>query len=74
MLLQLTCRECSTGYEDVRNDKSSTNWLIMSYPEGKDELELMGSGSGGLTELQTNLKADQAAFGYLRMTVNYIFF
>lgn len=23
---------CSAAYEDVRNDKSETNWLLMGYP------------------------------------------
>jgi hypothetical protein len=41
----------------------------MSYPEGKDELVLTASGTGGLPEFQSHLKPEAAAFGYLRMTI-----
>jgi hypothetical protein len=60
---------CAAAYEDVRNDKTETNFLVMSYPEGKDELTLLASGSGGLAELSAHLKPDIACFSYIRMTI-----
>lgn len=36
----------SAAYEDVRNDKTETNWLLMSYPDEKsDVLNLVGTGA-----------------------------
>ncbi|KAI8898330.1 hypothetical protein BC833DRAFT_590190 [Globomyces pollinis-pini] len=60
----------SVAYEDVRNDKTATNWLIMGYVDEKGEtLGLVGTGNGGLAEFKTKLKDDQAYFGYVRMVV-----
>ncbi|KAJ3224165.1 hypothetical protein HK099_000156 [Clydaea vesicula] len=62
--------DATTAYEDVRDDKSATNWLLLGYVDDKkDDLSLVGTGSGGLTELKTFLKPDQANFGYIRVTV-----
>ncbi|KAJ3323959.1 hypothetical protein HDV06_000935 [Boothiomyces sp. JEL0866] len=62
--------DISKAYEDVRNDKTNTNWLIVGYKDEKGEvLSLVGSGSGGLAEFKQNLKPDQAYFGYVRMVV-----
>ncbi|KAJ3388495.1 hypothetical protein HDU92_001454 [Lobulomyces angularis] len=62
--------EAQNSYEDVRDDKSATNWLLLGYSDDKkDELNLVGSGSGGLEELKSHLKPDQANFGYLRVTI-----
>ncbi|KAJ3214658.1 hypothetical protein HK099_006769 [Clydaea vesicula] len=44
--------------------------LLLGYSDDKkDELNLVGSGSGGLEELKSHLKPDQANFGYLRVTI-----
>ncbi|TPX40887.1 hypothetical protein SeMB42_g05830 [Synchytrium endobioticum] len=62
--------EIAVAYDDVRNDKTDTNWLCMQYQDEKsDALVLAGTGSGGLAEFSAQLKDDQAAFGYLRMVV-----
>ncbi|KAJ1918909.1 hypothetical protein IWQ60_007373 [Tieghemiomyces parasiticus] len=63
--------EIAAAYEDVRNDKSETNWLSLEYvSDKKDELKLAKSGSGGLTEFVKELKPDQAAFGYIRVPIS----
>jgi hypothetical protein len=60
----------SAAYDDVRNDKSETNWLLLEYLDEKsDTLKLAGSGKGGLAEFKSSLKVDKAAFGYLRIVV-----
>ncbi|KAJ3152347.1 hypothetical protein HDU86_005876 [Geranomyces michiganensis] len=62
--------DIQSAYDDVRSDKSETNWLLLTYPtEGKDTLALAGTGKGGLAEFTEQLKDDQAAFGYLRIVV-----
>ncbi|KAK9719255.1 hypothetical protein K7432_004889 [Basidiobolus ranarum] len=63
--------EIEAAYEDVRNDKTDTNWLLLTYSENKrDVLEVKSTGTGGLAEFVDNLEPDQAAFGYLRMVIS----
>ncbi|KAI5479189.1 actin depolymerizing protein [Pseudohyphozyma bogoriensis] len=59
-----------TAYEDVRNDKTETNWLLLDYTSDKsDTLKLAGSGSGqGLSELKALLSDDKVSFGYAKIT------
>eukprot|EP00842_Homolaphlyctis_polyrhiza_P003315 jgi/Hompol1/3985/HPOL_003426-RA len=60
----------AAAYEDVRNDKTETNWLLLEYLDDKsDTLKVASTGKGGLAEFKSNLKEDKAAFGYLRMIV-----
>ncbi|KAI8318237.1 actin depolymerizing protein [Martensiomyces pterosporus] len=63
--------EISEAYNDVRSDKSETNWLLLEFVDDrKDELKVGGTGTGGLEELKGKLKEDSAAFGYVRMTMS----
>ncbi|ORX68922.1 actin depolymerizing protein [Linderina pennispora] len=63
--------EIAEAYENVRDDKSETNWLLLEFVDDrKDELKVGGTGTGGLDELKTHLKDDQAAFGYVRMIMS----
>ncbi|KAI9202860.1 uncharacterized protein BJ171DRAFT_162676 [Polychytrium aggregatum] len=58
------------AYEDVRNDKTPTNWLLLDYIDDKsDVLFVSATGAGGLDELREHLKPEKASFGYLRMTI-----
>ncbi|KAJ3366855.1 hypothetical protein HDU91_001708 [Kappamyces sp. JEL0680] len=60
----------NAAYEDVRNDKTETNWLILGYADEKGEsLKVVKTGTGGLEEFKTQLKDDEAYFGYVRMVV-----
>ncbi|KND02572.1 uncharacterized protein SPPG_03029 [Spizellomyces punctatus DAOM BR117] len=62
--------DVQAAYEDVRNDKTPTNWLLLNYLDDKsDVLKLAATGTGGLQEFVSQLKEDQAAFGYLRILV-----
>ncbi|RKP02198.1 hypothetical protein CXG81DRAFT_18098 [Caulochytrium protostelioides] len=67
--------DVEAAYEDVRNDKTATTWLILQYAppaEGKtnsDRLVVHATGEGGLSEFVSHLKPDQPAFGYVRLTV-----
>lgn len=42
--------EANRQLEDVRNDKTSTNWVLFGH-EGK-LLKVLGSGNGGYSELE----------------------
>ncbi|KAG8802430.1 hypothetical protein FRC17_006416, partial [Serendipita sp. 399] len=56
-------------YEQVRNDKSEVNWLLIDY-EGprSDTLKLTATGTGGLSELKEHLSDDNASFAYVRVS------
>ncbi|KAI6124414.1 hypothetical protein EDD16DRAFT_1691162 [Pisolithus croceorrhizus] len=42
------------AYLDVRSDKSDTNWLLLDYQSDRsDRLVLTQTGTGGLSELQS---------------------
>jgi len=51
----------------VRDDKSDTNWVLASY-QGKDTISLIGSGSGGVSELTTKLEDENIDFGVVRVS------
>ncbi|MBW0481628.1 hypothetical protein O181_021343 [Austropuccinia psidii MF-1] len=57
------------AYEDVRNDKTGANWLLLNYESDRsDRLKLTDTGSGGLEELKEKLQDNQASFVYSRIT------
>ncbi|POV98417.1 hypothetical protein PSHT_14032 [Puccinia striiformis] len=56
------------AYDDVRNDKTATNWLLLNYEsEQSNKLKLSATGSDGLNELKDQLEEDQASFVYARI-------
>ncbi|KAL7309564.1 hypothetical protein PS15m_010426 [Mucor circinelloides] len=58
-------------YEDIRDDKSETNWVFFGFADSKpDRLQVAGSGSGGLDEFVAHLKPDVAGWGYVRMNMS----
>ncbi|KAJ2230791.1 hypothetical protein H4R99_006246 [Coemansia sp. RSA 1722] len=62
--------EIQKAYDDVRDDKTETNWMLLEFSTTKkDELQVASTGSDGLTGLVKNLKQDSAAFGYIRMVM-----
>ncbi|KAG0142113.1 hypothetical protein CROQUDRAFT_662988 [Cronartium quercuum f. sp. fusiforme G11] len=61
--------EIQAAYEDVRNDKTNTNWLLLDYiSERSDKLTLTAIGTDGLEELKSKLNPDRASFAYSRIT------
>jgi hypothetical protein len=60
--------EILAAYDAVRSDKDDTNWLLISYTSAiGDKLTLTGTGSGGLSELTSQLDEGQAQYGYVRV-------
>ncbi|OJA17657.1 hypothetical protein AZE42_03015 [Rhizopogon vesiculosus] len=45
------------AYQDVRSDKSDTNWLLLDYE----------TGAGGLAELRDVLADSKASYAYVRV-------
>ncbi|GAA5883510.1 hypothetical protein JCM16303_005454 [Sporobolomyces ruberrimus] len=67
-MADVTSPEIRDAYEDIRNDKTETNWLLLDYASPKeDRLVLTATGNGGLTELKDNLKDENASFAYVRV-------
>ena len=63
-------KSVTAGYEDVRNDKTKTNWIVLGY-ENRDysKLKMMSYGEGGLAEFVTHLDPSIACYGFIRMVV-----
>ncbi|KAG9086469.1 hypothetical protein FRC06_003072 [Ceratobasidium sp. 370] len=62
--------EIAAAYEDVRSNKSETNWLLVKYEsERSDKLKLVATGTGGLTELRESphLGDVDVAYAYVRV-------
>ncbi|KAJ7064916.1 ADF-like domain-containing protein [Mycena amicta] len=57
------------AYQDVRSDKTDTNWLLLDYESDRsDKLAVTGTGTGGLTELREALDDGKASFAYARVS------
>jgi len=57
---------------DVRNDKTSTNWVLLSYAgENSNDVELVGKGDGGLNELLTHLAPEKVGYGLIRISERF---
>eukprot|EP01114_Cavostelium_apophysatum_P003530 TRINITY_DN1347_c0_g1_i2.p1 TRINITY_DN1347_c0_g1~~TRINITY_DN1347_c0_g1_i2.p1 ORF type:complete len:534 (-),score=115.80 TRINITY_DN1347_c0_g1_i2:72-1511(-) len=53
--------------DDVRSDATDTNWCLFSYENPKsNKLTVVGTGSGGLDELVSQLKDDMVGYGLVR--------
>ncbi|OCH86814.1 actin depolymerizing protein [Obba rivulosa] len=56
------------AYQDVRSDKSDTNWILLDYESDRsDKLQLTATGSGGLAELREHLDESKASYAYVRV-------
>lgn len=57
------------AYQDVRSDKSETNWLLLDYESDRsDKLTVTQTGTGGLAELRDALGDSKASYAYVRVT------
>lgn len=71
MSLNISDPALAEAYENVRDDKSETNWVFFDFADGKpDRLQVSGSGSGGLSEFVSHLKPEVAGWGYIRMNMS----
>ncbi|QRV76530.1 cofilin/tropomyosin-type actin-binding protein [Ceratobasidium sp. AG-Ba] len=66
--------EIRAAYDDVRLNKSETNWLVLKYESPRSNvLKLVATGTGGLTELREgdgkkHLGDEDIAYAYVRVT------
>lgn len=57
---------------DVRSDKTSTNWVLLSYSgENTNDVVLNGKGDGGVNELISQLRDNIVGYGLLRVTEKF---
>jgi len=54
-------------YDDVRSDKSKTNWCLFKYSDDGKSILPDGKGEGGLEELKSRLDIKQCQYGFLRV-------
>jgi len=64
--------EIRDAIADVRNDKTSTNWVLVSYQgENSNDVGLLGKGDGGVNELISFLNDKIVAHGLVRVTEQF---
>lgn len=64
----LSAPDIVQAYDDVRNDKLETNWMLLSYAAAVgNQLALTQTGTGGLSELVASLDDGQVQYGYVRI-------
>ncbi|KAG5643637.1 hypothetical protein DXG03_000563 [Asterophora parasitica] len=67
-MADLSDPKIDAAYQDVRSDKSETNWLLLDYKGNTDKLELTQTGAGGLSQLREVLDDTKASYAYVRVT------
>jgi len=74
--------EIKGAIADVRDDKTATNWVLLSYDgENSNNVVLVGKGDGGANELIGHLHDDKVGYGIVRLvekhddsdTVKFVF-
>jgi len=64
--------EIKDAIADVRNDRTPTNWVLLSYQgENSNNLELVGKGEGGPSELINHLRDDNVGYGIVRLVERF---
>ncbi|XP_013378948.1 uncharacterized protein LOC106150598 [Lingula anatina] len=62
--------EVPDAVADVRDDGTATNWMLAGYERGdpKQQIVVLGSGTGGLEELKAGFDNSLAMYALLRVT------
>ncbi|CAF3152083.1 unnamed protein product [Rotaria socialis] len=64
--VDLSSVEIQEAWQQVRNDASDDNWILLSYGDNGD-IVLSGKGTGGLIEMKTQLNENQVYYGVARV-------
>ncbi|KAJ2354491.1 hypothetical protein IWW50_003685 [Coemansia erecta] len=63
--------EILKAYDDVCDDKSKLNWILLTFADAKSNALTVGhKGEGGIDQLKEHLSDEEAAFGYIRVTMS----
>lgn len=64
--------EIKDAIADVRSDKTSTNWVLITYQgQNSNDAALLGKGDGGVNELISHLKDDIVGYGLVRVSERF---
>ncbi|QRW19347.1 cofilin/tropomyosin-type actin-binding protein [Rhizoctonia solani] len=70
-MADVTQPEIATAYQNVRENKSDINWLVLKYESARsDKLKLEATGTGGLAELRESgqLGDSEVVYAYVRVS------
>jgi len=57
---------------DVRNDKTETNWVLLTYQgENTNDVKLLDKGDGGIPELISHLRDEIVGYGLVRLVEKF---
>ncbi|CAF1086247.1 unnamed protein product [Rotaria sordida] len=65
-IIDLSNKDTQQAWEDVRNDATDTNWILLTYDDN-GEVILCGKGSSGLNEMKKKLRDNQIYVGVIRV-------
>jgi len=65
--VDLTDSKLKPAFDALKDHKSPQNWLAYGLVGKSNKCELVGTGTGGLAELTSNLSDDRVMFGLLRV-------
>ncbi|CDS10181.1 hypothetical protein LRAMOSA02858 [Lichtheimia ramosa] len=60
-------KEINEALQAVLSDSDSTNWLVLAYDKGTNDLRLQGTGDGGLEELNDEFFDGKMQYAYTRV-------
>jgi len=64
--------EIKDAIQDVRNDKTHTNWVLLTYQgENTNDVKLLGKGDGGINELISRLHDENVGYGLVRLVEKF---
>jgi len=55
------------AWKDVLDDKSTTNWSLFGYEGQTNELKVVGTGDGGVEELNEDLNSGKIMYAFVRI-------
>jgi len=58
------------AFDDVRNESSSTNWVLYGYVPKTDKIKVDSTGTGGLSEMSDEMSDGRVNYGFIRYNVN----
>lgn len=64
-MIDVTDPALLSAYEDIRSDKTETNWAVFGYDSSGKKIQLEATGSGSIAELAKRLKDDAVQYGYI---------
>jgi len=66
----VNAEEANAAIQDVRNEDTPTDWVLFGHSEtGRDIIKVIGSGSGGLDEMEQHFTDEDVVYGVLSVVV-----